>query len=152
MSGRRKTEASIMDDYRKVVRAMDRIVLPALIERGVTMSQFKALIAITGAAGDGIPVTALGCELSISQPTASLLVDQLVKAGYASRRQDEADRRRVLVEATPAGEELVSELRQGRRSTFSAWLKMLSDEEANALGRGLRALADAAASADSAER
>lgn len=143
MNDRRTTDETILASYRTVGRAMDRVILPLLIERGITMAQFKALMAVSGAGEEGIAITALGGELSIGQPSASLIVDQLAKRGYAHRTPDETDRRRVLVRATPAGEELVAELRHGRRSTLQAWLSDVSDEDAEVLARGLFALAEA---------
>lgn len=142
MSDRRTTDDAIMASYRTVARAMDRVILPLMIERGITMAQFKALMAVSGAGTDGIAITALGCELSIGQPSASLLVDQLAKRGYAVRTPDETDRRRVLVRATAAGEDLVNELRNGRRSTMQAWLADMADDDAEILARGFKALAE----------
>lgn len=142
MSEKRTSDETILDSYRTVARAMDRLILPILVERDITMAQFKALFAVSNAGADGIAVTALGCELSIGQPSASLIVDQLEKKGYAERHPDDADRRRVLVRATPYGEELVTELRAGRRSTLQSWLDELDSEDAQALARGYAALAE----------
>jgi DNA-binding MarR family transcriptional regulator len=133
----------IVMSYRAVARALDRVVLPRLIELGLTMPQFKALIAVTSAGTNGISVTELGHELSIGQPSASLIVDQLVRPGYVERAHDTSDRRRVLVTATPLGLETTGELRHGRKSNFRAWLAGISDDEAVALEHGLRALAAA---------
>jgi DNA-binding MarR family transcriptional regulator len=144
---REDLDLRIIEDYRTVARALDRVVLPILVERGVTMSQMKALIAVTSASEAGITITNLGTELSIGQPSASLITDQLVKAGYAERQPDESDRRRVLVRATEAGEELVAELRHGRRSEFAEWLGGVVDSDADALARGLHALAQSVLSA-----
>lgn len=141
MSARRKADETILQSYRTVARAMDRVILPVLVERDITMAQFKALIAVANAGTEGISITALGCELSIGQPSASLIVDQLAKKGYAERHADDSDRRRVLVRATVAGEDLVNELRSGRRSTLQGWLKEMSDEDAETLASGFSALA-----------
>ena len=143
MTGRRDTDNAIIADYRTVVRAMDRVVLPLLVERGISMAQFKALMSVTGAGDSGISITELGGALGIRQPSASLLVDQLAKSGYVVRRPDAADRRRVLVGSTRAGEELVNDLRHGRRSTFQAWLDRVGDEDAAAIARGMHVLAKA---------
>lgn len=141
MSNRRDPATAIVADYRTVVRAMDRLVLPALIDRDVTMAQFRALIALSTVGSSGIAITELGLELSIGQSWASLLADQLTRAGYGLRRQDDNDRRRVLVQITPEGDELVANLRQGRSSTLLEWIAHLGPDEAEALGQGMRALA-----------
>jgi DNA-binding MarR family transcriptional regulator len=139
--GRDDVNASILAHYRTVARSLDRVMLPLLVELGLTMSQFKALIAVVSAGPGGISVTELGSELSIGQPSASLIVDQLVRPGYVERISDTVDRRRVLVTATALGIETAGELRHGRRSTFTEWLADVEDDDAEALERGLGSLA-----------
>ena len=140
MPERTDVDASIVSSYRIIARALDRVMLPRLIELGLTMPQFKALIAVVTAGPGGVTVTQLGCELSIGQPSASLIVDQLVRPGYVERIQDTVDRRRVLVTATAKGTETTNELRYGRRSTFAEWLGNVEHADAEALERGLRSL------------
>lgn len=62
----------------------------------------------------GAPMTAgqLAEELELTTGAVTQLVDRLVADGYAVRRRDEGDRRRVLVEVTPA-------LRERTRAIFS---------------------------------
>lgn len=144
MSDRSELDREIVSAYRTVSRAMDRAALPVLVERRVTMAQLKALMAITGAGETGVAVTALGTALAIGQPSASLLVEQLVKQGLVTRAVDPADRRRAIVSATHEGEELADELRLGRRTTFAEWLGRLGDTDAEVLAQGLAALARAA--------
>ena len=143
MADRSKVDEEIVRSYRTVARALDRYMLPLLIELGLTMSQFKALIAVTSAGPGGISITQLGSELAIGQPSASLIVDQIERPGYVERIPDADDRRRVLVTATAKGLEITAELRHGRRATFHEWLDNISDEDAKALDEGLRALANA---------
>jgi DNA-binding MarR family transcriptional regulator len=138
---RTKTAEDIVNGFRAVNRATDRQMLPMLVELGLTMAQFKALIAVMSAGPEGISVTELSHELSVGQPSASLIVDQIEKAGYAARVTDVADRRRVLVRGTDHGMEVTAELRGGRASVFREWLAQVSDEDAESLARGFRALA-----------
>ncbi len=138
----REIDEAIIDDYKRVSSTLEQLSLPMWLKLGLSMPQLKALVAVIGA--EEITVTGLGCELSIGQPSASLLVDQLVQRGYAQRRSDPADRRRVIVTATAAGRELLEELRHGRRQTLEDWLAGVDDEDAAALARGLHALAEAA--------
>jgi DNA-binding MarR family transcriptional regulator len=134
-------DASIVSSFRTIARALDRVMLPRLIELGISMPQFKSLIAVVSAGAGGISVTNLGSELSIGQPSASLIVDQLERLGYVERIPDTVDRRRVYVTATALGMQVTGELRHGRRSTFAAWLAKVGQEDAEALAHGLRSLA-----------
>jgi len=74
-------------------------------------------------------------------PAASLLADRLVRAGYVERRDDPADRRRVLLSLTRTGLRLVTDLREGSHSVLRRWMSSLSPEDLAALTRGWRALA-----------
>jgi DNA-binding MarR family transcriptional regulator len=86
------------------------------------------------------PVGEVGRRLGISEPAASLLVDKLVERGLADRQRDAEDRRRSLVTATPAAEELAGRLRQGRGEQFAARLDALRDDELAALLKGFSGL------------
>jgi DNA-binding MarR family transcriptional regulator len=102
------------------------------------MGQFKAMMAITLVGP--LPVGELGRRLGLSEPAASLLVDKLEERGLARRERDEDDRRRSLVTATPAAEELTDRLRRGREENLVRWFEALTDDELEDLGRGLRGL------------
>lgn len=140
---RAESEARAIKDLRLVTAALQRIGLPAWLNLDLPGSQLKALVALYGT--DGSSVSALARSLSVGEPAASQLVEQLVRRGYARRTQDAADRRRVVVTITEAGSALASELFQGRERHVEQWLATMSDAEVDALARGVRALASAAA-------
>ena len=139
------TRADVLRDYRTVNRALDRVILPVLVERGLTMAQYKALLAIGTPREGGLGIGALAGELGIRQPATSTLVERLTVAGLVRRESDPGDRRRVLLGLTSEGERFVNDIRVGRRRTFDGWLDRLGEDELSALARGLAALASAAA-------
>ncbi len=102
------------------------------------MGQFKAMAMVTMYGPQ--PVGELGRRLGISEPAASLLVDKLEERGLATRTRDDQDRRRTLVAATPAGDELAGRLRQGREDQVQRWLESLADDELEGLLLGFRGL------------
>ena len=107
--------------------AINRSVGEELLSLDLPMGQFKAMATITM---DGPqPVGEIGRRLGISEPAASLLVGKLEERGLAARTRDEQDRRRTLVTATQAGDELASRLRQGREEQVQRWLDALTDDE-----------------------
>jgi DNA-binding MarR family transcriptional regulator len=133
---------AIIRDLTRVYAALQHLSLPTWLKLDVSMAQLKTLVVVDRAA-DGLSVTAIGRDLEIGEPSASLLVEQLVKRGYAERATDPDDRRRVVVTATDLGRELLGELRHGRRQHVEEWLESVSADDAEALARGLRALAEA---------
>ena len=137
----------------EVFAAVNRAAGPELLSLDLTMGQFKAMVTVTMFGPQ--PVGELGRRLGLSEPAASLLVDKLEELGLASRERDAQDRRRSLVTATAAAQELAGRLRQGREDQVLGWLGALSRAELEGLLRGLQGLrraSSAAATAESAGR
>jgi len=140
---RTDSESQAIEDLRLVNSELQRVSLPIWLDLDLPMAQLKALVAI--ATAERVSVTGLARTLSVGEPAASQIVEQLVRRGYAARTPDPADRRRVVVTVTPPGSHLVAELTQGRRHVVGQWLSAMKDEDVEALARGLRALASAIA-------
>jgi len=140
---RTDSESQAIEDLRLVNSELQRVSLPIWLDLDLPMAQLKALVAI--ATSERVSVTGLARTLSVGEPAASQIVEQLVRRGYAARTPDPADRRRVVVTVTPPGSHLVAELTQGRRHVVGQWLSAMKDEDVEALARGLRALASAIA-------
>ena len=79
-------------------------------------------------------------RLQIGAPTASQLVEKLVQAGYASRRESPSDRRRVEVHLTAQGRTLVNNLLGVKDRIIAAWIVQLPVEQRFALRDSLTAL------------
>ena len=116
--------------------AMSRSAGSELLSLDLTMGQFKAMVILTTNGPQA--VGALGRRLGLSEPAASLLVDRLEQCELAVRERDPADRRRTLVRATAAANELASRLREGRREYVGRLFEGLSAEELGGLIGGLR--------------
>ena len=108
-----------------------------------TLKQLRGLFTI---AFEGAPTVGQLAELlGTGQPSASALVERLVQAGLVERIQDPSDRRRILVRLSPDGQETVAEFLGMRRAWYHTYLPRLREEDLEALLRGLRAVAAAAA-------
>ena len=107
------------------------------------MQQLRAMFFLRDE--DGASVGRLAELFGFGLPAASLLADRLVRAGYVERREDPADRRRVLLSLTRVGVRLVTDLSEGSHSVLRRWMSSLSPDDLAALTRGWRALAEAAA-------
>lgn len=125
--------------YRAVYRALHTATAQDWLELDLSMGQLKVLFTLAnmGAATIG----QIAEQLGVSLPTASQLVDRLVRAGLAERTIDGADRRYTWVRLAAAGHELVLRLRQGSGSQLRAWLDQLQPDEFAALVCGMQALA-----------
>ena len=107
----------------------------------LTTGQLKAMVTL--ALGGPLAIGDLGRRVGISEPAASLLVDQLETRGLVSREPDPADRRRTLVTPAAAARERFERLLHGRLDRVFGLLEHLADDDLEALARGLGALENA---------
>ena len=135
---RKRLAAQCHEAAQEVFAAVNRGVGAELLQLDMPMGQFKAMATITMFGPQ--PVGEIGRRLGISEPAASLLVGKLEERGLAERVRDEQDRRRILVTATPAAEELAGRLREGREEQVQGWFAALSDDELAGLLLGFRGL------------
>ncbi|RPI48269.1 MAG: MarR family transcriptional regulator, partial [Chloroflexi bacterium] len=80
--------------------------LPGWIVADLTISQLKALGLLEH--HGTLAVSELARSLSVGNPAASILVQQLVDQALVERSEDARDRRRTLVRLTTQGADLIS--------------------------------------------
>ena len=90
--------------FRATRRARGRSTGP-LNGSGLSLAQYQLLEALRDA--PELPVSELATSAGVAPPTATRMLDALVRDGIAARTPDERDRRVVLVSLTPAGREAV---------------------------------------------
>ncbi len=112
--------------------------LPTWITADLSLGQLKALFLFEH--HGALTVSALARLLGLGKPAASLLVQKLVQAKLAERREDAADRRRTLVRPTARGAALIASRREHIQASLDGWLSQLSDDDLASLQRGLSAL------------
>ena len=73
---------------------------------GLSLAQFQLLDPL--AAGEPLPVGALAEEAGVAAPTATKMLDGLVRAGFVARSAADHDRRVVLIALTAEGEQALA--------------------------------------------
>jgi DNA-binding MarR family transcriptional regulator len=106
----------------------------------LTFAQARALIIV--AARKELTVSQLARLLGVGNPTASILIQQLVERGLVTRTEDAGDRRQTVIRLSAQGEEISSGRRQAREEQWQRWLHHLRDDELDALARGLSAIVE----------
>jgi DNA-binding MarR family transcriptional regulator len=76
----------------------------------------------------------------VAQPTMTVLITRLERAGLAERRSDVADRRGVLVTLTPVGEHYLRARRQAGADSMALLINSLPIEQVEALRDALPAI------------
>jgi DNA-binding MarR family transcriptional regulator len=105
---------------------------------GLTPAQVKVLLQL--GRRQQMTVGEIATALDCSMPAASELVDRLVDAGHLVRASDPADRRRVLVAATPETRRISAHLCELRKAQVRYALDQLEPEERPIFVKSLEAL------------
>lgn len=106
------------------------VQLDFFTNRPITQTQFMMVVAIHSYGRCAMNV--LAKNLSIKMPTATGIVDRLVRGGYAKRLVDPKDRRQVIVELTPRGSGFITDFKQVVQKRWSHVLKTLDKGELKA--------------------
>jgi DNA-binding MarR family transcriptional regulator len=106
----------------------------------LTFAQARALIIL--AVRKELTVSHLGRLLGVGNPTASILVQQLVERGLVTRTEGSNDRRQTVIRLSDQGAEIGVGRRKAREKQWHRWLAHLSDEDLSALARGLSVIVE----------
>jgi DNA-binding MarR family transcriptional regulator len=102
-------------------------------------ARFRLLGALLTAEGRRMGISEIAEAISVDQPRASRLVNDSAERGLVTRRADERDARRSVVELTDAGRTLLESARATRRSAVTDAVSGFTSEEtatfAELLGR-----------------
>lgn len=91
--------AALLVAHRRLTSDLDRELTS---RAGMSLDDYDVLYQVRSA-GEPIRMTTLAERILISRPTASRVVDRLVRKGWIRRWQDDRDRRVVLLELTAEG-------------------------------------------------
>jgi DNA-binding MarR family transcriptional regulator len=99
-------------EFRHQIRQFLHVSEQGARSNGIEPQQHQLMLAIKGLPAGARPtVTTLALRLCLKHHSAVELVNRLVERGAAVRRQSQEDRREVLVELTPLGEEILEKLK-----------------------------------------
>lgn len=112
---------------------LDSLHMPDFLGLDITMSQAKIVLLVVGARE--LHMAELVRRLGTSLSTVSGHVERLVEQGLVERRDDPADRRQVLVAATPSALELAERFDQINSRQLRLLMDRLAPEERGDVAR-----------------
>ncbi len=121
---RRDVSLAVAQLMPQIIRGVQ---LDFFLKRGVTQTQFLVIAAIH--AYGRCCMGTLARSLQASMPTASGIVDRLVRSGYVRRISGAEDRRQVMVELTAKGQAFVRDFQQIIRRRWEEVLASLRPAE-----------------------
>ncbi|KYH44457.1 MarR family winged helix-turn-helix transcriptional regulator [Branchiibius sp. NY16-3462-2] len=114
----------------------------ASVEQQVTLVQFRTLVVLSQQPHS--TVGAVAARLGINPSSAQRQIDRLVSAGLASREENPADRREVVVALTATGQRIVEDVTRARRKALTAIVRGMPADQYESLITALDAFAIAA--------
>jgi Transcriptional regulators len=128
--------------YARLVELLSASHTPEFPDPHVTMAQMRVLMLLS-AVGE-TRMSDLAHQLGIAPSTLSSLVDRLVEAGLANRREDARDRRTVLVSLAPAGARMLDQFNELGADALRALLEQLNEEDLVTVNQAIELLVAAA--------
>jgi MarR family transcriptional regulator, organic hydroperoxide resistance regulator len=127
----------VVEQLRGLLHACLTASVPAWLDLQLTLPQLRTVFIVAHHGPSSVMQVAQ--YLGIGEPTASHLVEKLVRAGLVDRRTDPQDRRRAIVRLTPAGEARIHQL-LGWEHNLTGWLQQVPDADLARFQHGLQAL------------
>ncbi len=111
-------------------RIIQGIQLDFFVQRGVTQTQFLVLMALHGYGERSECIMGtLARNMHVRMPTATGIVNRLVRAGYVRRHPKPEDRRQVVVALTPKGYAFIHAFQAVVRHRWEEVLRSLKPAE-----------------------
>jgi DNA-binding MarR family transcriptional regulator len=137
----RASAASCAQHVLEVVPAVMRVIRQEMRRKTaaeMSVVQFRAL-ALSDYRG-GASVSELAEHIGLTMPSASKLIDGLVRRGYLRRRPDSTDRRKSILVATARGARAVELARRTTAKHLSGLLEAVPPEQLGAIEDAMSAL------------
>src|SRR4051794_27615112 len=115
----------------------------AAVDADVSMPQLRVLVMISSRGPMNLSSVAEG--LGVNASNASRTCDRLVGLGLLGRREDERDRRHLVLSMTRSGEQLVDKVIRHRRAVFHQVVSGMPADDQAKLATALASFVDAAA-------
>lgn len=137
-------DSAVLDAVLAASRALVAMAARSLADAGeeVTLTQYRSLVVLASRGAQDL--ASLAGALAVTAPTASRLVERLVRKGLVRRRTDRHDRRQVRIALTETGRDLVDLVTERRRQEITNLLTSIPPDVLQPMAAGLRHLAAAA--------
>ncbi|MFC7547252.1 MarR family winged helix-turn-helix transcriptional regulator [Plantactinospora sp. GCM10030261] len=113
-------------------------------EHGLSMVEFEVLMRLARSPGEGLRMSHLAAQTSLSTSGVTRVVDRMERDGLVFRRACPSDRRSWFAVVTEAGKRRLNETLPGHLALIEQWFTgQLTPTELEQLLAGLRKLRDA---------
>jgi DNA-binding MarR family transcriptional regulator len=117
----------VLINLRRIMQAISMHSRALVKQVGLTGPQLVFLKAV--AKGGELSVGAIAKSISLSQATATGILERMVKRGLVTRQRSTIDKRRVMIRITPEGEEILAHAPPLMQASFLNQLDHLEEWE-----------------------
>jgi len=121
---------------------LDALQRECLSRHRLAFTEYSVLRLLQRAPDKQLAPSILADMIVCTTGAMTKLVDRLQRAHLVERAHDPVDRRRVLVQLTPAGERVADEASRSYQAGRARVLELLEEQEAEHIHRSLRRLLD----------
>ena len=130
----------VLTAIRRLIRATDLHSRKITRMAGLTSSQLILLKMVRDVAG--ATIGELATSISLSQATATTILDRLEQEGLVKRERSEQDRRKVFVRLTDEGQAVLERAPEPLQETFIRQFSALKDWERSMILASLQRVAE----------
>jgi DNA-binding MarR family transcriptional regulator len=146
LTDRARVVAELIETYEQLMHRLAGAHAPVFAEVDLTMAQAKALYIVV--ALERPRMSDVAARLGVALPTASGVVDRLVDLDLVTRHADPADRRHVILAATPRAADVLERFRELGVAQLRDLLALVTDDELEVVRRAIEILDRAAGASD----
>lgn len=140
MQNHEQNEERILNSLRRITRAIDIYSRKLNLLYGLTTPQLLCLDVLVK---DGSMILKdLAKKINLGESTVNGIVDRLEAKDYVTRRRSNNDRRKVFLEVTAAGRDIITRTPPLPQDKLSASLSALSAAEQSSMTNTLARVAD----------
>ena len=140
-------DEEMLEAIRQIIQAFDVTSRRLMSDFGVTSTQLNCLAAIEEEPDS--TAREVADRIHVGTSTLVGVIDRLEEKDLITRRRDSADRRRVLLRSTAAGQELLDRAPSPLGDMLHREFRRLPDEEQRSLADAVGRVADLVSSSDS---
>lgn len=106
----------------ETVSGLEARMTPQLAEHGLSLLEFEVLLRLGRSPGEQLRMADLATQVSLSASGLTRVVDRLERAGAATRRACDSDRRGTFAVLTPDGAARLAAALPGHLEVLDRWL------------------------------
>jgi DNA-binding MarR family transcriptional regulator len=130
--------AALLMDVVPLTMRYIRVEMRSRRMRGLSITQFRALIFLYG--NQGTSLSQVASHIGLTLPSASKTIDALVRRGLVTRTTLPDDRRYVSLKLSRLGRATLAQARQGTEARLAERIAKLSPEQQAVVSEAMQAL------------